>query len=99
MIKLKQSKGEIAVLRWKKAFAAAISEKIGGEVSVKAAMGGTYSTCAGIDRKSGCIVIVRPDQYVAHVLPIDADRELADSFEGFMSRPAGRPRPMRADPA
>lgn len=38
----------------------------------------------GIDRKRGCIVIVRPDQYVAHVLPIDAHAELAGFFEGFM---------------
>jgi phenol 2-monooxygenase len=38
----------------------------------------------GIDRQSGCIVIVRPDQYVAHVLPIEAHGELADFFDGFM---------------
>jgi phenol 2-monooxygenase len=41
----------------------------------------------GIDRKSGCIVVVRPDQYVAHVLPIDADGELSAFFDAFM-RPA-----------
>ena len=38
----------------------------------------------GIDREKGCIVIVRPDQYVAHVLPIDAYDELAKFFDGFM---------------
>ena len=38
----------------------------------------------GIDREKGCIVIVRPDQYVAHVLPIDAHEELAEFFDGFM---------------
>ncbi|MCO5162040.1 MAG: FAD-binding monooxygenase [Mesorhizobium sp.] len=38
----------------------------------------------GIDRKKGCIVVVRPDQYVAHVLPIDAHDELAQFFERFM---------------
>ncbi len=38
----------------------------------------------GIDRRQGCIVVVRPDQYVAHVLPIGAYGELADFFEGFM---------------
>ncbi len=29
-------------------------------------------TMRGIDRRAGCIVVVRPDQYVAQVLPIDA---------------------------
>ena len=37
----------------------------------------------GIDR-DGCMVIVRPDQYVAHVLPLDAYAELSAFFEGFM---------------
>jgi phenol 2-monooxygenase (NADPH) len=40
----------------------------------------------GIDRKAGCMVIVRPDQYVAHVLPLDGFRELATYFDGFMLR-------------
>ena len=31
----------------------------------------------GIDREAGCMVIVRPDQYVAHVLPLDGYDELA----------------------
>ena len=30
------------------------------------------------------MVVVRPDQYVAHVLPLDAYAELADFFAGFM---------------
>jgi phenol 2-monooxygenase len=38
----------------------------------------------GIDRAAGCIVVVRPDQYVAHVLPLDAYGELASFFDGFM---------------
>ena len=42
----------------------------------------------GIDRDQGCIVLVRPDQYVAHVLPLDAHAELAAFFEGFMLAPA-----------
>jgi 2-polyprenyl-6-methoxyphenol hydroxylase-like FAD-dependent oxidoreductase len=37
----------------------------------------------GIDRTRGCLVVVRPDQYVAHVLPLDAHAELAAFFEGF----------------
>jgi phenol 2-monooxygenase len=42
----------------------------------------------GIDRVHGCLVIVRPDQYVAHVLPLDAHGELAAFFDGFMLQPA-----------
>jgi phenol 2-monooxygenase len=38
----------------------------------------------GIDRKAGCMVVVRPDQYVAHVLPLDGHDELAAFFDGFM---------------
>ncbi len=38
----------------------------------------------GIDRKAGCMVIVRPDQYVAHVLPLDAKAELSTFFRGFL---------------
>lgn len=37
----------------------------------------------GIDR-GGCIVIVRPDQHVATVLPLDAHAALADFFDAFM---------------
>ena len=38
----------------------------------------------GIDREQGCMVVVRPDQYVAHVLPLDAYKELSAFFAGFM---------------
>ncbi len=38
-----------------------------------------------IDRSRGCMVVVRPDQYVAHVLPLDAYAELAAFFAGFMA--------------
>ena len=41
----------------------------------------------GIDRDRGCMVIVRPDQYVAHVLPLDGYGQLASFFDGFMTRP------------
>ena len=40
----------------------------------------------GIDRERGCMVIVRPDQYVAHVLPLDGTAQLAAYFDGFMTR-------------
>jgi phenol 2-monooxygenase len=38
----------------------------------------------GIDRERGCMVIVRPDQYVAQVLPLDAHAQLAAFFDAFM---------------
>jgi phenol 2-monooxygenase len=38
----------------------------------------------GIDRHHGCVVVVRPDQYVAHVLPLDATHELAAFFARFL---------------
>jgi phenol 2-monooxygenase len=40
----------------------------------------------GIDRNKGCMVVVRPDQYIAHVLPIDAHGDVAAFFDGFMLR-------------
>jgi phenol 2-monooxygenase/3-hydroxybenzoate 4-monooxygenase len=38
----------------------------------------------GVDREQGALVVVRPDQYVALVLPLDAHGALADFFAGFM---------------
>jgi len=43
----------------------------------------------GIDRESGCLVIVRPDQYVAQVLPLDDFEGLAAYFADFMHQPNG----------
>lgn len=37
-----------------------------------------------IDPARGCIAVVRPDQYVATVLPLDGAAELAAYFEAFM---------------
>ena len=38
----------------------------------------------GIDRARGALVVVRPDQYIAHVLPLDAHEALAAFFAAFM---------------
>ena len=38
----------------------------------------------GIDRADGCLVVVRPDQYVGAVLPFTDFTGLADYFSGFM---------------
>jgi phenol 2-monooxygenase len=38
----------------------------------------------GIDREAGCMVIVRPDQYVGHVLPLGAREDLAAYFNAIL---------------
>jgi phenol 2-monooxygenase len=43
----------------------------------------------GIDRAAGCLVVVRPDQYVAGVLPLDALDDLGAFLAGFL-RPGCR---------
>jgi phenol 2-monooxygenase len=37
----------------------------------------------GVDRR-GAVVVVRPDQNVAHVLPLEAHEEIAAFFNGFL---------------
>lgn len=38
----------------------------------------------GVDREQGALVVVRPDQYIALVLPLDAHQALGDFFAEFM---------------
>ncbi|MGL4497320.1 MAG: FAD-binding monooxygenase [Beijerinckiaceae bacterium] len=38
----------------------------------------------GINRSTGCIVVVRPDQYIGHILPLDGFAALASYFAPFM---------------
>ncbi|RRO16905.1 3-hydroxybenzoate 4-monooxygenase [Saccharopolyspora rhizosphaerae] len=38
----------------------------------------------GVDRQRGALVVVRPDQHVSHVLPLDAHDELAEFFDGVL---------------
>ena len=40
----------------------------------------------GIDRTRGCMIVVRPDQYIAHILPLDATDALSAFFERFITR-------------
>ena len=43
----------------------------------------------GIDRTAGCMVVVRPDQYVGHVLPLTGRDELMAYFAGILrTRPS-----------
>ena len=39
----------------------------------------------GVDRTTGCMIVVRPDQYVAHVLPLDAFDALSEFFDGVLT--------------
>jgi phenol 2-monooxygenase len=41
----------------------------------------------GVNREQGCMVIVRPDQYVSHVLPLHGHQALADFFAGILIAP------------
>ena len=38
----------------------------------------------GIDRERGALVVVRPDQFVAAILPVEAHAELADFLDGVL---------------
>ena len=40
----------------------------------------------GVNKDKGALVIVRPDQYVAHVLPLDEPAAIGAFFEGFMTQ-------------
>ena len=51
-----------------------------------AARGGDIFEMRGIDRAAGCIVVVRPDQYVGHVLPLQARDALAAYFDAILRR-------------
>lgn len=53
------------------------------------AQGTTWRQCADFYRErgissSGCVIVVRPDQYVANILPLTATSELAEFFRGFL---------------
>ena len=41
-------------------------------------------TLRGISREHGCLVVVRPDQYIAHVLPLNDIAALTDFFNAIM---------------
>lgn len=49
-----------------------------------AVQGGDIFDMRGIDRTQGCLVILRPDQHVAQILPLDAFADLSAFFDGVM---------------
>ncbi|UOR01541.1 FAD-dependent monooxygenase [Leucobacter allii] len=72
---MRPSKGRYGLIDTEKAFSALTRE------------GDAYDL-RGVDRERGTAVIVRPDQYVAHVLPLDDRDGLAGFFAGALL-PAG----------
>lgn len=44
---------------------------------------GDFFDMRGIDRDQGCMIVVRPDQYTAHVLPLDGFDALSEFFDGI----------------
>ncbi|MBJ7554381.1 FAD-binding monooxygenase [Marinomonas spartinae] len=49
---------------------------------------GSFYDKRGIDKEQGCMVIVRPDQYVADVLPLDDYDRLIAFFKDVLIKPA-----------
>ncbi|MFL5280973.1 MAG: FAD-binding monooxygenase [Rhodopila sp.] len=45
----------------------------------------------GVNRETGCMIVVRPDQYVSHVLPLHGHEALADFFAGILIDTKPRP--------
>ena len=51
---------------------------------VDAKRGEDIFVARGIDKSAGCMVLVRPDQYVGHILPLHARAELAAYFAAIL---------------
>lgn len=69
---LKPAKGRFGLRDFEKVFC--IDHKLGADI---------YEM-RGIDRADGCMIIVRPDQYVAHVLPLGEFDALSRFFDAFL---------------
>jgi phenol 2-monooxygenase len=69
---LRPQKGRLGLRDYEKAFAA--DSRLGVDIFDE----------RGIDRAAGALIVVRPDQYVAHVLPLDAFDELDAFLGGFL---------------
>jgi phenol 2-monooxygenase len=70
---LKPAKGRYGLHDYEKIFC---SEAIGGQ---------DIFDLRRIDRTRGCAVIIRPDQHIAHILPLDAPAEISSFFDGFFA--------------
>lgn len=64
-------KGALGLIDYEKAFSAATKTQ------------GDIFDLRRVNREEGCAVFIRPDQYVAHVLPLEAQTEIAQFFAGI----------------
>ena len=68
--------GPLGLTDWEKVYAAGPTVWTAGDIFAERELS-----------RGGVVVVVRPDQYVAHVLPLDATDELAEFFAGvFVGR-------------
>ncbi len=74
-------KGVFGLIDYEKAFAPDLRP---GRVGAQAATSQDIFDLRGIDRKAGAIVVVRPDQFVSNVLPLDAYDDLTEFFGGIL---------------
>jgi len=78
------AKGRFGLRDYEKAFSAERTNgRLLGNVPGLDATADVYDL-RGVDRARGALVVVRPDQYIAQVLPLDAHEQLAAFFAGFM---------------
>lgn len=67
---LRPSKGRHGLIDYEKVFCSDLKD------------GDDFFDMRGIDRKKGCMIVVRPVQYIALVLPLNAYEELTTLFTG-----------------
>ena len=75
---LKPVKGRLGLIDYEKIFSAHVTSDVPANIKAEKDV---YELRA-IDRKQGCLVVVRPDQYVANILPLDAVEDLVTFFSG-----------------
>lgn len=81
---LRPRKGPFQVVDHEKVFSAEVTNGfLLGSVPGLTATADIYSL-RGIDRDAGAVVVVRPDQYVAQVLPLDDYATIDAYFSGFL---------------
>lgn len=76
---LRPRTGRYGLLDHEKAFSA----DLGGDADIYA--------LRGVDRRQGCMVLVRPDQYVAQVVPLDGGERLLDYLTRVLKAPSAHP--------
>lgn len=64
--------GDLSLIDYEKAFSSVVPDRAG------------IYDLRRISRDEGALVVVRPDQHIAHVLPLDAWDELCEFFDRFM---------------